>query len=66
LAANAEQPGPHPGTGRVETGPYPKRRQKRLGGDVVGRVPAEPSGDVLVDRRGVTVEERRETLGFLK
>lgn len=64
FGGDAVQPGPHAGAGRVEPGPYPKGRQKRFGGDVVGCVPAQSSGDVLVDRRGVTLEERRETLGF--
>jgi hypothetical protein len=66
LGRDAVQPGPDTGPRAVVTGPDPEGRQKGLGGDVVGRVPAGAPGDVLVDGGRVPVEQHGEALGFVE
>jgi hypothetical protein len=43
--------------------PFPERHQERLGHQVVGGLAADPAGQIAVNVRRVSVEERREPVG---
>jgi hypothetical protein len=63
VGEDAEQPRPRARRGDVVPVPPGECHQERLGDQVLGQIPADPAGAVVVQGRAVPVEQLAEQFG---